>query len=341
MFKDEVFIHLRSGDGGDGLVSFRREIFIPKGGPDGGDGGKGGDVVLLGDPQKASLGMFHDHQKFAAGNGGPGGPNRRTGRNGADLVLAVPVGTVIRDAGRGHILKDIDLSGERVVLLPGGRGGRGNARFASPVNRTPRRSEKGAPGAEREVVLELKMIAHVGIIGLPNAGKSTLLSRISKAAPRIADYPFTTLVPELGIVEFGLERYVFADIPGLISGAHLGRGLGDRFLRHIERTRVLLHLIDGGIGGIDEIVAAYGTVMEEIAAYSEKLAAKSQVVALSKADTAAAPPDTASVSSAIGRDVVWFSAHSGRNLDRLLGLVASFLRNADGDDSGAGRPARG
>lgn len=325
MFKDEVVIHVKSGKGGAGLVSFRREKYVPKGGPDGGDGGKGGDVVFIGDPQVASLGGFHDNQKFAAQNGRPGGSANKTGRAGSDLVLTVPPGTIIKDQNRGHMLKDIDQAGRKFVLLEGGAGGRGNVHFASSINQTPRRADKGFPGQERIIRLELKMIAHVGIIGLPNAGKSTLLSRISKATPRIADYPFTTLVPQLGTVEFDLNRYIFADIPGLIEGAHGGQGLGDRFLRHIERTRVLLHLIDCQIGGTAEIVDAHEVVMNEIASYSPKLASRPQIVAVSKIDTLPEPPGVEDIARAIGLPVLTISSHSGRSVKEMLGRVVRYL----------------
>jgi GTPase len=333
MFKDEVVIHVRSGKGGIGMASFRREIFVPKGGPNGGDGGRGGDVVYVGDPQVTSLGRFHENQKFAAENGRPGGSSLCTGKSGKDLVLSVPVGTIVRDAEKGHILKDITEPRQKFVLLEGGAGGRGNARFATAINQTPRYAEKGKPGAERSVRLELKMIAHVGIVGLPNAGKSTFLSRVSKATPRIANYPFTTLVPQLGIVDFDVDRYIFADIPGLIEGAHEGHGLGDRFLRHIERTKILLHLIDCGIGGADEIIAAYRTIMTELSSYSRNLAEKPQVVALSKTDTMSSPPDTRRITDETGCNVLLVSSHSGRNVKELLGLLVGFLRGERSIDS--------
>ncbi len=333
MFKDEVVIHVKSGKGGGGMASFRREIFVPKGGPNGGDGGRGGDVVYIGDPQITSLGRYHHNQKFVAQNGRPGGSNLCTGKSGKDLVLSVPVGTIVKDAEKGHILKDITEPQQKFVLLEGGAGGRGNARFATATNQTPRYAEKGKPGAERSVRLELKMIAHVGIIGLPNAGKSTFLSRVSKATPRIANYPFTTLVPQLGIVEFDVDRYIFADIPGLIEGAHEGHGLGDRFLRHIERTKVLLHLIDCGTGGPAEIIDAHRTVMNELASYSRSLAEKPQVVALSKTDTTVSPPDPKRIASEIGCTALLLSSHSGRNVKELLGLLAGFLRGERSIDS--------
>ncbi len=325
MFKDEVVIHVASGRGGDGLVSFRREKYVPKGGPDGGDGGRGGNIVFSAEHQIASLGGFHNNQKFKAENGRPGGPSQRTGRNGEDLVLPVPPGTVVKDAERGHVLKDLSDSGEKFVFLNGGAGGKGNARFATSTNRTPRHAEKGGGGEERLILLELKMIAHVGIIGLPNAGKSTLLSRISKATPRIADYPFTTLTPQLGVVEIDFERLIFADIPGLIEGAHTGQGLGDQFLRHIERTRVLLHLIDCRAGDVPGIARAFRVVMKELAAYSPALASKPQVAAVSKADLLSGTIDTDAVEREIGVPVKLISAVSGKNLNELLGLLLRYI----------------
>ena len=243
-FIDEVKIYVKAGDGGNGAVAFRREKYVPFGGPAGGNGGKGGDVILYADPGMNTLVAFRRKRHFKAGRGGHGGGQNRQGAAGKDCRIPVPVGTVVRDAETGQILADLVEPGQEVVVARGGRGGRGNAAFASPTNQAPRFAEKGAPGEERWLILELKLIADVGIIGVPNAGKSTLLSVISAARPKIADYPFTTLSPNLGVVTVNFHDFVVADIPGLIEGAHKGAGLGDRFLRHIERTRLLIHLLD-------------------------------------------------------------------------------------------------
>ncbi len=326
MFKDEVLIHARSGSGGSGCLSFRKEKYIPKGGPDGGNGGNGGDVVFMVEPGLASLGKYHNNQRFAAQNGKPGGGSNCTGKSGEDLLLKVPPGTVFKDASHGNILKDLTDSEKPFVLLRGGRGGRGNAGMATSVDQVPRRFEKGKPGEERSVILELKMIADVGIIGLPNAGKSTFLSRISKATPQIADYPFTTLVPQLGVVDVDFHRIVFADIPGLIEGAHSGHGLGDRFLRHVERTRILLHLIDCREGLESSFEKAYETVFRELESYSSKIASKPQLVAITKADVFTGPPlNLGKISTAIGCPVFLISSHSGQGLNRLLGAILSEL----------------
>jgi GTP-binding protein len=325
MFKDEVVIFVSSGSGGDGCVSFRREKFIPKGGPDGGDGGKGGDVVFVVDPDLASLGTYHNQQKFHAQNGKPGHGACCTGKSGKDLNLRVPKGTLIRDGQHGHVLKDLSDLSEPFIFLQGGKGGRGNARFASALDQVPRRAEKGRPGEGREIILELKMIADVGIVGLPNAGKSTLLSRVSKATPQIADYPFTTLVPQLGVVEIDFHRIIFADIPGLIEGAHMGQGLGDRFLRHIERTRLLLHLIDCEVGKREGFKHAFTIVHQEMEKYSPVLARKRQLVALTKADLLVESLDLEQAASDLGFPVHLISSHTGSGLNHLLGAVVREL----------------
>lgn len=281
MFFDEAKIYVRSGDGGDGVVTFRREKYVPHGGPSGGDGGRGGDVILTVDPQLNTLSSFKRKAHFRAEDGGRGGSSNKTGRDGADLVLRVPPGTVVRDAETGEVLADLVHAGQRVVVARGGRGGRGNARFATSRNQAPRMAERGEPGEERWLYLELKLVADVGIVGVPNAGKSTLLSVISNARPKIADYPFTTLEPNLGVVERDHRTFVAADIPGLVEGAHQGVGLGHAFLRHVQRTRVLIHLLDGLSS---DPLADFSQINTELALFDEKLRQRPQLVALNKID---------------------------------------------------------
>ena len=280
-FLDEAKVYIRSGDGGNGCVSFRREKFIEFGGPNGGDGGKGGDVIVEAVEGLNTLIDYRFQQHFFAKNGRAGMGKDRHGANGADAVLKVPVGTQIYEEDGEILLADLTELGQRVVLARGGNGGFGNAYFKSSTNRAPRRANPGQPGEERTIRLRLKLIADAGIVGLPNAGKSTFLARVSAAKPKIADYPFTTLQPQLGVAEIDGREFVLADIPGLIEGAHEGVGLGDRFLGHVERCRVLLHLVDG-TG--DDAGAAYKTVRAEIAAYGNGLVDKPEIVALSKAD---------------------------------------------------------
>lgn len=282
MFVDEAKIHVASGRGGDGVVHFRREKYVPRGGPDGGDGGKGGDVVLVVDPHLNSLHPFRRQRHFHAEQGGRGEGGNRTGADGEDVVVRVPAGTIVRDAKSGERLAELTDEDDRIVMLEGGRGGRGNARFASSRKQAPRVAEKGEPGEERWVRLELRLIADVGIIGVPNAGKSTLLAAVSNAKPKIAEYPFTTLAPNLGVVELDVETVlVLADIPGLIEGAHEGVGLGFEFLRHAQRTRALIHLLDGTS---QDPLADYTQVNAEMALYDERLSNLPQVVAVNKID---------------------------------------------------------
>jgi GTP-binding protein len=282
MFLDEVRIFAASGKGGDGVVHFRREKYVPRGGPDGGDGGKGGDVILLVDPNLNTLSSFRRQRHFRAEAGGNGGGSNKTGRNGEDCVIRVPPGTVVKDDEAGQIIGDLVETGQHLAVCKGGRGGRGNARFASSKNQAPRVAEKGEPGEERWLQLELRLIADVGIVGMPNAGKSTFLAAVSNARPKIAAYPFTTLQPNLGVVELDPENVlVLADIPGLIEGAHTGAGLGFQFLRHIRRTRVLLHLIDGTS---QDPMADFSQVNAELALYDERLSIKPQIVAVNKLD---------------------------------------------------------
>src|SRR5688500_12068789 len=282
MFTDQVVIHVKSGKGGDGMVHFHREKFIPRGGPDGGDGGKGGDVIFEVKPTLNTLSSFRQNQKFKADEGAKGGPSQMTGRNGKDLIISVPPGTLLFDADTGELIGDLTKPGEKLTVLKGGRGGRGNQHFATSRNQVPRTAEKGEPAQEKRIRLELKLIADIGLIGVPNAGKSTLLSVLTNAKPKIAPYPFTTLEPNLGIANIDdYTTVVLADIPGLIEGAAQGAGLGHDFLRHIQRTRVLIHLLDGLS---DDPVADYSQINSELSLFDPNLAKKPQLVALNKID---------------------------------------------------------
>ena len=289
MFVDEVDIHVAAGNGGNGCLSFRREKFVPRGGPDGGDGGAGGSVFIVATPTKNTLIDFRFHPEFEARRGAHGQGANKTGQTGNDLDIAVPIGTLVfdKDPDGGGLtpLADLTEEGQRVLVAKGGRGGRGNARFVSSTNRAPRRTEPGEGGEERFIRLQLKLIADAGLVGFPNAGKSTLISRISAAKPKIADYPFTTLSPNLGVVTLTDDRsFVVADVPGLIEGAHEGHGLGDKFLRHIERTKVLVHLVDvSGASGRDP-VHDFDTILEELRLFDPKVAAKPMIVAATKMD---------------------------------------------------------
>lgn len=283
-FIDVARIYVKAGDGGRGQVAFRREKYVPRGGPSGGDGGDGGDVVFVVDPGMSTLLDFKFKLHFRAENGRPGMGDKKAGRDGSDLEVRVPPGTVVKDADTGEILGDLTAPGERLVVAKGGRGGRGNARFATPTRRAPRIFEEGKPGEERWVILELKSIADVGLVGSPNAGKSTLLRSISAATPEVAPYPFTTVSPHLGVVDMGDVRFVVADIPGLIEGAHAGRGLGFDFLRHVSRTSVLLYVVDGsGSQGRDPVKDFLG-VRSEILLYGGGMEEKPYLVALNKID---------------------------------------------------------
>ena len=316
MLIDLARIHCQSGKGGVGCISFRREKYVPKGGPDGGDGGKGGDVWLVVDAHVRTLLDCREQPQYRAGGGRAGSGNNKTGRSGEDLVVRVPPGTVVKDAASGELLADLVSAGDRYCTARGGRGGRGNARFASPTHQAPRRADPGEEGEERTVELELKLIADVGLVGLPNAGKSTLLSRITRARPKVADYPFTTLEPNLGIVSLEDARtFVVADLPGLIEGANAGKGLGLQFLRHVERTRLLVFLIDA----TSEDPAATLTLLErEIAGYSPALAEKPRRVVLSKADLLP-PEEHAALPARVGLpEARLISAHSGEGVRGLL-----------------------
>lgn len=287
MFVDQAKIYVKAGDGGNGCLAFRREKFVPKGGPSGGNGGDGGDVIVRSTIHLNTLLNFKYRQHYQAQRGGHGEGSNRHGKNGEDCLFEAPVGTQIYDADTRELICDLDHPGVEVVLVRGGRGGRGNASFATSTNRAPRRVEPGFPGEEKILQLELKVLADVGLVGFPNAGKSTLISVISAARPKIADYPFTTLSPNLGVVQSGdFSSYVVADIPGLIEGAHSGSGLGDQFLRHVERTRVLAHLIDVSDLGDADPTHAYKAIRRELGLYSPKLEEKKEVVVASKLDIA-------------------------------------------------------
>jgi GTP-binding protein len=321
-FLDEAKIYLRSGDGGDGVVAFRREKFIPRGGPDGGDGGRGGDIVFIADPNLNTLIDFRYTQHFRAAKGGNGAGDDRKGADAPPLVIRVPVGTVILADDKKTVLADLVAPHQRVVLLRGGDGGFGNAHFKSSTNRAPRRATPGFPGEEAWVWLRLKLIAEAGLLGYPNAGKSSLLAALSAARPKIADYPFTTLHPELGVVRLDDRReFVLADLPGLIEGAHRGVGLGTRFLGHLERCAVLVHLIDGAAG---DVAARYRALRAELAHYGAGLAEKPELVVLSKADLLSPQARTArrrALERASGRFVHLVSTQSGEGLAALSEAV--------------------
>ncbi len=317
-FIDEARIQIAAGNGGNGCVSFRREKFVPKGGPDGGNGGRGGNVVVRADRQLNTLLDFRYHKHYRAERGEHGRGKNQEGRSGKDLVLRVPCGTVIRDAQTEEIIADLTRHDEEVVVAKGGKGGRGNSEFATATNQAPRHAEPGTPGVERELRFELKLLADVGLVGFPNAGKSTLISVISAAKPKIADYPFTTLTPNLGIVRYGEDQsFTVADIPGLIEGAHEGRGLGIQFLRHIERTRVLVFLIESTS---EDPKADYRTLLAELKSYNASLGRKKKIVALTKTDIASAEQLRALRRLTVGRGVpvVSISAVAGEGVSDLI-----------------------
>jgi GTPase len=280
-FVDEASLYVKAGNGGRGCVSFRREKFIPRGGPDGGDGGKGGDVIIVGKQSLVSLLDFKYKRHYKAENGRIGGGRNKTGRNGQDLVIYVPLGTIVQDEATGETLADIVEEGERYTVARGGAGGRGNTRFVSSVHRAPREYTDGEPGEEYHLQLELKLLAEIGIVGLPNSGKSTLISRLTNARPEVGSYPFTTLSPSLGVFSDDEERMVIADIPGIIEGAHKGKGLGLAFLKHIERTNILLWVIDGSSRSVSE---DYLTLRNELKRFNEKILEKQRLLVLNKTD---------------------------------------------------------
>ena len=318
-FLDQAKIYLRSGDGGNGVIAFRREKFMEFGGPDGGDGGSGGDVIFIAAENLNTLIDFRYTQHFRASKGGNGAGSDRTGAGAPDVVIHVPIGTQIMADDKETLLADLDSAGMRVVLCRGGDGGHGNAHFKSSTNRAPRKASPGYPGQERWVWLRLKLIADVGLVGLPNAGKSTFLSVVSAARPKIADYPFTTLHPQLGVVRLShAEEFIIADIPGLIRGAHDGAGLGDRFLGHVERCGLLIHLVDGAAGNV---VRAWRTVRDELEAYGEGLADKPELIVLNKMDAMTpreASSRRAALEKASGQNVMLLSGVTGENLPAVL-----------------------
>jgi len=330
MFVDQVKIFVRGGDGGDGCVSFRREAHVPRGGPDGGVGGKGGDVVLVAVSHQNTLLPLRYHTEHRADRGGHGGPGNRTGDDGSERSVVVPPGTSARDEATGESLGEVVREGDRLVVARGGRGGRGNRAFLSNRNRAPREREVGQAGEERWLRLDLRLIADVGLLGLPNAGKSTLLARLSSARPKVADYPFTTLTPVLGVVEADGRTFVAADIPGIIEGAHRGAGLGLQFLRHVERTRVLLHVVDASGTSGRQPADDLALVREEVRRYAPDLADRPQLVAATKRDLAGAEDPLAALRRAageLGLEVVPVSAATGEGLaalkHQLLLLIAA------------------
>jgi GTP-binding protein len=282
MFIDQAVIYVKAGNGGKGVISFRREKFIPKGGPDGGNGGNGGNIVLRADGQLTTLMDFRYKRNYSADNGNPGEGAKRTGKSGEDVLIRVPIGTIIKDAVTGEVYVDLITDKDEIIIAHGGKGGKGNAMFARPTDQAPRKATPGTPGEEKNIQLELKLLADVGLVGFPNAGKSTLISRISDAKPKIADYPFTTLIPNLGIVRYGeYQSFTVADMPGLIEGAHTGRGLGIEFLKHIERTQVLVFLIECIS---DDMKEQYRTLVKELKSFNEEMLKKPQIIAITKTD---------------------------------------------------------
>lgn len=333
-FIDEARIFVKAGDGGRGCVSFRREKYVPKGGPDGGDGGKGGNVVFVADVRLSSLLDFKYRREFEGERGAHGMGSLCTGKSGEDLHIKVPVGTVIKDEETGKVLADLTEDGLYYVACKGGRGGKGNAHFATSTHQTPRFAQPGEKGGEIRLKLELKLLADVGIIGFPNAGKSTLISHVSDAKPKIADYPFTTLIPHLGVVKYGkFGGFVLADIPGLVEGAHEGKGLGVRFLKHVERTRIFIHLLDlSPVTGRDP-VSDFEIVNRELKAFNPELAVRPQVVALNKIDLAEAReklPELLKFFAPLGIKVFPISAATGAGLEDLVNYVGKEVEKSKG-----------
>ncbi len=318
-FRDEIEIDVRAGRGGDGIVSFRREKYVPKGGPDGGDGGRGGDVVLLTSTHVRSLLALGRRPRYEAQDGQPGGPKTQAGRSGGDLVLEVPVGTQVFDRQRGNLLRDLSAHDARLVIARGGAGGRGNVHFATSVHQVPRQATLGKDGEEFALRLELKIFAEVGLVGLPNAGKSTFLATVTKARPRVADYPFTTLVPQIGIAQVGdYETLVIADLPGLIEGASAGKGLGHRFLKHVERCRCLLQLVDVSDGALEDPLDAYRVIDRELREGPVDLWRRPRIVCATKVEGTASEERARALATALDHECHAISAQTGQGVPELL-----------------------
>ena len=326
MFVDYALIEVNSGKGGDGVVTFRREKYVPKGGPSGGDGGNGGNVIIKASTNLHTLLDFRYKKKYNALNGDSGGNSLKDGKSGQDIIIRVPVGTIVKDAETEELLYDLDADGKEVIIAKGGKGGKGNSKFATPTNQTPRFAEYGKPGEHKKVILELKLIADIGLVGFPNSGKSTLISKISAAKPKIADYPFTTLEPNLGIVKYNdFQSFTVADIPGIIEGASQGKGLGHQFLRHIERTRIILFLIEITSENFQN---DFNILMNELKSYSSKLIQKKIFVSLSKADLV----DSERLKEVsrfkfkgIKDKPLIFSSISGYGLDKMMDILWNIL----------------
>jgi GTP-binding protein len=342
MFVDRIELFVKGGDGGRGAASFRREKFAPKGGPDGGDGGDGGSVIVRADPNADNLAGLTMKKHWRAKSGEPGTGAKCTGRDAEDIVLLVPPGTIVRDRDRGNTLKDLVAPGDEVIVARGGRGGRGNVHFKTSTNRAPRQFEPGEDGEERWIALELKVIADGGLVGFPNAGKSTLLSRLSRATPEIASYPFTTKSPNLGIVTLGGDAgFVLADLPGLIEGAAQGVGLGHEFLRHVERTRVLVHLVEPFPSDGADPVHNYHAIRKELHDYVVPLDGKPEIVCVSKAELTGASEVRDRLAADLGREVLLISAVTGEGLQTLVGRVAQMiadLKQAEVEEAARRKP---
>ncbi len=337
MFIDRAKIHVQGGDGGNGVTAFRREKFVPRGGPSGGDGGRGGDVIVVADGSLNTLLHLRYNPRHIAERGSHGEGSNRSGHNGADLIVRVPVGTQIFDATTGDLLHDLNHDGDRWLAARGGRGGFGNAHFTTSTNRAPRYHQSGGKGEEIELQLELKLLADVGLVGFPNAGKSTFISTVSAARPKIADYPFTTLEPNLGVVDLGdFRTFVIADIPGLIEGAHTGAGLGDRFLRHIERTKLLLHLVDVSSASGRDAVSDYETVNRELASYNQELATRPQFVVATKIDALDDPQRLETLKRSALNDTKPFfaiSSATGAGVRELINAVSAKLEELSAESN--------